>query len=149
MVEKVKAVIVDTYAIMADFNGEMPDKAVKYMDMIRLGRIKGYLHYLIVYEMAYHWRKGRLPFENSDEFRNFIDLYFEILPIDVEVALEASRVENVGDKMLQEAKLKGRTLSVADATSIALALMYEVPIITGDIDLSYVARKLGIAILWR
>jgi len=51
--------------------------------------------------------------------------------------------------MLQEAKLKGRTLSVADATSIALALMYEVPIITGDIDLSYVARKLGIAILWR
>ena len=149
MAGKVKAIIVDTYAIMADFSGEAPDGAVKYMDMIRLGRVKGYLHYLIVYEMAYHWRKGRLPFKNSGEFKDFIDFYFEILPVDVKVALEASRVKNVGDKMLQKAKLKSRKLSVADATSIALALMYEVPIMTGDADLSYVARKLGVAILWR
>lgn len=88
MAGKIKAVIVDTYAIMADFSGEAPGRAVKYMDMIRLGQIKGYLHYLIVYEMTYHWRKGRFPFKDDDEFKDFIDFYFEILPVDVEVALK-------------------------------------------------------------
>jgi len=151
VVGKVKAVIVDTYAIIADLKGGAPDKAVDYLDMIRLGRIEGYLHYLIVYELAYHWRKGRLPFRDQHELEEFVNTYFKLIDINLDVALEASQVKVIGDRLLQEARdlrLRKRKLSVADATSITLALKYGVPIITGDIDLSYVAKNLGVKVLW-
>ena len=151
MVRKTKAVIVDTYAIMADLKGEAPSKAIKYLDMIRLGRIEGYLHYLIVYELVYHWRKGRLPFKDQRELREFVNTYFKLIDISLDVALEASQVKIIGDRLLQKArdlKLKKRKLSIADVTSITLALKYGVPVITGDIDLSYVAKSLGIEVLW-
>ena len=62
MARKNRAVIVDTYAIMADLTGQAPLAATNILDKIRSGEVKGILHYLIIYELSYHWRKGRLPF---------------------------------------------------------------------------------------
>ena len=53
--------------------------------------------------------------------------------------------------MLKEArsrKLKRRKLAVSDAMTIVLASDLKTPIVTGDIDLSYVARKLGAEVIW-
>ena len=33
-------------------------------------------------------------------------------------------------------------------TTIALALKYNTPVLTGDIDLSYVAEHLGVEVIW-
>jgi len=151
MARKAKAVIVDSYAIMADLLGQAPQHALRYLDKVRLGEVRGYVHYLLVYELAYHWRRGRLPFADEKELREFIDTYFRVLNIDAETALEASKVKIAGDRLLREAEdkcLRARRLSAADATTIALALKLGVPVITGDNDLTYVARALGVKVIW-
>ncbi|RLE64400.1 MAG: PIN domain nuclease [Thermoprotei archaeon] len=107
---------------------------------------------LVVFELAYHWRKGRLPFKDINELMEFIDSYFTVLSFDKRDMFEASYIKVVGDSLLNrstESSLKGRRLSVSDATSIALALKHRVPIITGDADLAYVARYMGVKIMWR
>ncbi len=106
----------------------------------------------MVFELAYHWRKGRLPFKDINELMEFIDSYFTVLSFDKRDMFEASYIKVVGDSLLNrstESSLKGRRLSVSDATSIALALKHRVPIITGDADLAYVARYMGVKIMWR
>jgi len=106
----------------------------------------------VVFELAYHWRKGRLPFKDINELMEFIDSYFTVLSFDKRDMFEASYIKVVGDSLLNrstESSLKGRRLSVSDATSIALALKHRVPIITGDADLAYVARYMGVKIMWR
>lgn len=144
-------VIVDTYAIIADLTGQAPEPVVKTLDDVRLGRVEGVLHYLIVYELAYHWRRGRLPFQSEGELREFVDTYFVVQPLNPVIAVEASRIKIVGDELLRNSKnprLKRRRLSVSDVTSIVLAQMLKAPIITGDIDLSYVAQKIGVKVIW-
>ncbi|MEB3789117.1 MAG: PIN domain-containing protein [Desulfurococcales archaeon] len=143
--------IVDTYAIIADLTGQATESAFLVLDSIRLGRMEGIIHYLIVYELAYHWRRGRLPFRDEKELREFIETYFVIKPLNPELAVKVSKVKVIGDKLLRDSKdprLYRRRLSVSDATSIALAQLLDAPILTGDIDLSYVARRFGVDILW-
>ena len=148
---KVKSVIVDTYAIIADLTGQATSKAIEILEGVRKGDIEGILHYLIVYELAYHWGRGRLPFIDEGEFLEFINTYFTVRALSTDIAMEASKVKILGDKLLatsEDASLKQRRLSTADATTIVLAKKEEVPIVTGDTDLSYVAENLGASIIW-
>ncbi len=148
---KIKAVIVDTYAIISDLTGQASARATDLLEKVRFGSIEGIQHYLIVYELSYHWRRNRLPFRNEKELLEFVDTYFTVRTLDEALAVEASKVKILGDRLLASSKdpnLQRRRLSVADATTIALAKKEKVPIVTGDADLSYVARKLGIEVLW-
>ncbi len=144
----VKKVVVDTYAIISYFTGEIPDKAKAVLDDVRFGKVKGVIHYLLIYELAYHWRKGKIPFSSEKELLEFIDYYFEIAELTPDLALKATLIKVEGDELLKKSELKHRKLSVADATSIALALKGSLPIVTGDKDLSFVAKNLGVKIIW-
>jgi len=149
--EEVNVVVVDTYAIMADLTGQATPFATKVLDSIRVGEVKGVVHYLIVYELAYHWRKGRLPFRDEKELVEFIDTYFDLVDLSPEIATRAAQVKIRGDELLKQAKrieLRRRKLAVSDATTIVLALDLKAPIVTGDIDLSYVAKRLGVRVIW-
>ncbi len=151
MVEKTEVVIVDTYAIIADLTGQAPSSAVKTLDLIRTGEIEGLMHYLIIYELAYHWRKRRLPFRDEEELLEFVNTYFKLVDLSPETAVMASQIKIKGDSLLRNAKmveLKRRKLSVSDAITLALALKLKAPIITGDSDLSYVAEKIGVKVIW-
>lgn len=143
--------IVDTYAIIADLTGQAPRRAARLLDKIRLGRIKGIIHPLIVYELAYHWKRGRLPFLDEKELLEFVNTYFTSETITHSIAVKASATKIRGDKLLassQEPRLKRRRLSICDATSLVFAQKLNAPIITGDKDLSYTAKMLGINIIW-
>ncbi|BES82684.1 PIN domain-containing protein [Pyrodictium abyssi] len=143
--------VVDTYAIIADLTGQATSRAAELLEGVRLGSIEGILHYLVVYELSYHWRRGRLPFRDEEELLDFIDSYFTVKALDNVIAVKASGVKLLGDQLLAKAedpRLRRRRLSVADATTIAIAMMENAPIVTGDADLSYVARNLGIGIIW-
>ena len=151
MAEEIRAVVVDTYAIMADLVGDVTPNALKALERVRKGITKGIIHYLIVYELSYHWRKGRLPFIDDAELKEFIKRYFIFKPLTYDLALRASEIKILGDKLLRESNdvdLTRRRLSSADATSLALAERLRIPIVTGDKDLSYVAKKLGIGVVW-
>ena len=90
-------------------------------------------------------------FRNYDELEEFIKIYFRSVEIDTDIAIEAGKIKIWGDKRLSSAsveKLKRRRLSVCDAFSIAIAKKYGIPIITGDLNLAYVARLMGIKIIW-
>lgn len=151
MAKETRAVVVDTFALIADLTGQAPQEAVRILDGVRVGRIEGVIHYLIVYELAYHWRRGRLPFRGEDELLEFINTYFNVKPLDAATAVEASRLKILGDELLEasgDPGLKRRRLSITDATTIALARKLRAPILTGDTDLSYVAQRLGVNVLW-
>ncbi len=64
---------------------------------MRKGTIKGILHYLVVYELAYHWKRGRLPFRDEGELLEFINRYFTITAPDLNIALKASDVKLKGN----------------------------------------------------
>ena len=67
------------------------------------------------------------------------------------IAIEASRLKIVGGKLLRNSgdpELKRRKLSISDATTVTLATRLRTPIVTGDIDLSYVARSLEVKVIW-
>ncbi|MEB2837134.1 MAG: PIN domain-containing protein [Desulfurococcales archaeon] len=101
--------------------------------------------------MACHWRRGRLPFASEEEQLEFVETYFIVEPLEANVALEASEVKVLSDRLLASSgdpSLKRRRLSAADATTIALARRLGAPIVTGDTDLSYVARRLKVDVIW-
>jgi len=140
-------VIVDTYAIIAYFTGEISNEAKTVLDNVRFGKAKGVIHYLLIYELAYHWRNGKIPFSSEKEFLEFVDYYFEVAELTPNLALKATLVKVKGDELLKKSELK-RKLSIADSTTIALALEKSLPIVTGDKDLSTVAKNLGVRIIW-
>lgn len=151
MGEETRRVLVDTYAIIADLTGQVTPKARRLLEKIRLGVAEGVLHYLIIYELFYHWRRGRLPFRDEEELLDFVNSYFIVKALDTTIATKASEVKLLGDRLLAAAsnpRLRRRRLSVADATTIAIAKVENIPIVTGDIDLSYVAKNLGVSIIW-
>ncbi len=151
MGEETRRVLVDTYAIIADLTGQVTPKARQLLEEIRLGVAEGVLHYLIIYELFYHWRRGRLPFRDEEELLDFVNSYFIVKALDTTIAIKASEVKLLGDRLLVAAsnpRLRRRRLSVADATTIAIAKVENMPIVTGDIDLSYVAKNLGVSIIW-
>ncbi len=151
MAQEAKTVVIDTYAIMADLTGQAPRSATRVLERVRIGATRGIIHYLIIYELAYHTLRGRLPFRDMEELKEFVDTYFYVASLDPLTATEAAKIKAMGDGILRDSNASGlsrRRLSVADATTIALALSYRVPIVTGDRDLSYVARKMGVDIVW-
>ena len=152
MARKARPVIVDTYALMADLTGQAPPAALSVLEDVRRGRVSGTIHYLVIYELAYHWLRGRLPFKDGEELLTFVDAYFTVAALDPGLAVSAAKVKMEGDAMLRESEdpeLRRRRLSAADAATIALARRLDAPIITGDKDLTHMARSLGIKVIWQ
>lgn len=61
------------------------------------------------------------------------------------------KIKIEGDRMLREAEdisLHERKLSTCDAVTISLCRFLQIPIVTGDKDLKYVAEKLNVKVLW-
>ncbi len=141
--------LIDTYAIVAYLAGYIPETAKEVIDRIRGGKARGVIHYLLVYELAYHWRKRKIPSSSEKELLEFVKLYFEVEDLTPDVAIEASNLKLKGDEVLRKnPELRRRRLSAADATTIAIALRKNLPIVTGDKDLSFVARKMGVEVIW-
>jgi predicted nucleic acid-binding protein len=84
-----------------------------------------------------------------DELKTFTTRYFRVVELKLDDYLESARVKVEGDEALKESsKLRGRALSIVDSTIIWLALKLGAPIVTGDEDLSYVARRKGVEVIW-
>ena len=117
---------------------------------IKTGKAKGIIHYLIFYEVLYHWYRGRLPgFANEKDIIAYLNQSFLNIKLTNEIALEASKIKFDGDKILmKEASLRDRRLSACDATTIALGKIFQIPIISGDKDLKYIAEKLNVKVIW-
>jgi predicted nucleic acid-binding protein len=51
--------------------------------------------------------------------------------------------------MLKESiEFRNRSLSFTDSTVIWLAVKMKIPIVTGDKDLAYVAKRKGVEVIW-
>ena len=130
--------------------GQVTTRTTEILDRVRLGTIEGILHYLIVYELSYHWRRGRLPFKDERELLEFIHTYFTIRSLDPGIAVKASQVKIMGDDLLSSSgnpDLQQRRSSVADATTIVLAER-EIAYCNWRCRFFYVARTLGIDVIW-
>ena len=82
---------------------------------------------------------------------DFVYTYFTIEDVNVETVLDAVDVKVLEDELLSSAsepKLRNRNLSISDATSIAISRRKKIPIVTGDLDLAYVAKRMGIIVIW-
>jgi predicted nucleic acid-binding protein len=147
---ELRAVIVDTYAILAMAYGELGKEAEKVLLSIKKGDVIGYLPVTVVYELCIHLLRGRIPvFESMEEFKTFITKYFKIAELQLEDYIEAARIKVEGDIMLKEStELRNRSLSLIDSTIIWLAIKMKTPIITGDKDLAYVAKRKDVEIIW-
>ena len=147
-----KRVLVDTYAFLAAATDTLTPKAKELMKKIAMGEIKGVIHFLIIYEILYHWLKGRLPsFTSEKELLDYLKIYFLNVKITLDIVNQASKIKLKGDALLSEAEdplLKKRRLSACDALTIAIGKILNLPILTGDKDLSYVAKKIGVEIIW-
>ena len=150
--EEIKKVVVDTYALMAMIFRELSPIAKKIMHSIYRGKIIGIIPETVAYEFAIQWYRGRiLVLENIDEVKTFLKAYFVLKKLNFEDYVKAAEIKVKGDKFLSEAeeeKLRYRRLSLIDSTLIVTALNEACPILTGDEDLSYVASKMGLDVLW-
>ncbi|RLE71850.1 MAG: hypothetical protein DRJ37_04095 [Thermoprotei archaeon] len=73
------------------------------------------------------------------------------IAITLDIFDQASKIKLKGDTLLSEADdllLKKRKLSACDALTIAVGKILNLPILTGDKDLSYMAEKIGVEIIW-
>ncbi len=143
-------VIVDTYAILSAATDTLTSTAKKCMLEIKVGKMKGFIHYLIFYEIMYHWRRGRLPgFSSEEDIITYLTQSFREIKLDERVATEASKVKVLGDSMLMKnVLLRDRRLSGCDATTIAVSKILQIPIVSGDKDLGYVGEQFGVKIIW-
>ena len=95
--------------------------------------------------------KGQGPFNSREGLLDFVYTYFTVEDVNVETALEAVDVKVLGDELLSSAsepKLSKRNLSISDATSIAISRRKKIPIVTGDSGLAYVAKRMGVTVIW-
>jgi hypothetical protein len=100
---ELRAVIVDTYAILAMAYGKLGEEAEKVLLGIRRGDVVGYLPVTVVYERCIHMLRGRIPvFKSIEEFKTFITKYFKIAELRLEDYIEAARIKVEGDIMLKE-----------------------------------------------
>ena len=82
---ELRAVIVNTYAILAMAYGELGKEAEKVLLGIRRGDVVGYLPVTVVYELCIHMLRGRIPvFKSIEEFKTFITKYFKIAELRLE-----------------------------------------------------------------
>ncbi len=146
------AVVVDTYTLLAMAYGELSKTATRILRGIRQGRIRGIIPVTVVYEYLVHWHRGRIPaLQTLEEALTFLTTYFKVENLDTQDFAKAAEIKYRGDIMLRnagDAALRGRRLSIVDSTIIACALKLKSPILTGDRDLTYVASKLGVEVLW-
>jgi len=147
-----KNVLVDTYALLAAATGDLTQAAREVFLSLRRGRVRGVVHALIVFEVLYQWRRGRLPgFRDEDELYSYLSRVFDTARITEKVVRKAAEVKAVGDDLLRRApdpSLRARRLSTCDAFTLAVALDRALPVLSGDRDLAYVAEKLGVEVLW-
>ena len=144
MGEKVRKVIVDTYALMSKASGEITAKANEYLNNVRIGKVKGLIHPIIVYEFLLQVVKRRIPiFTSAEEALDFLESYFSTVKVENRLAMEAAKV-----RVKSEKQLKQRRLSICDAFTIALAKSIKASIITGDKDLQAIAEQEGIKVIW-
>jgi hypothetical protein len=146
------SVIVDTYALLAAATGDLTPTAQEVFLGIRKGRVKGVIHALILFESLYQWRRGRLPgFKDESELYSYLSSVFETARFNDVVVRKAAEVKLIGDDLLRNASdtsLSARRLSTCDSFTVALALERDLPVLSGDKDLAYVAGKLGVEVLW-
>jgi predicted nucleic acid-binding protein len=148
--ERVKAVVVDTYAILAMAYGELGRNAEEVLLKIRRGEAVGYLPATVAYELSVHWLRGKIPaLKSVEELKTFITKYFRVVELKLDDYIESAKIKVEGDEMLRGSlELEGRSLSIVDSTIIRLALELNAPIVTGDKDLSHVAERKGVKIVW-
>ncbi|MCS7367056.1 MAG: PIN domain nuclease, partial [archaeon YNP-WB-062] len=71
--ERVKAAVVDTYAILAMAYGELGGNAEKVLLQIRRGEVVGYLPATVAYELSIHWLRGKIPtLKSLEALKTFI-----------------------------------------------------------------------------
>lgn len=147
-----RKVLIDTYAIIAAATDSLTAESEDVLGKVRRGSLRGVVHSLIIYELSYHWHRGRIPaFESEEEMMNYILRTFLRVRLTDELAREAAKVKVKGDgllKLAEDESLRSRRLSSCDAVTIALGIKQGIPILSGDKDLRYVARKLGVEVMW-
>ncbi|MCD6458090.1 MAG: hypothetical protein J7K82_04495, partial [Thermoproteales archaeon] len=68
MAQKIDRAVIDTYALIADITGQATPNATRTLESVRTGKIKGIIPFLIVYELAYHWKKRHILAFLSNHF---------------------------------------------------------------------------------
>lgn len=141
-----RAVVVDTYALMAKVTGEINPEADAHLEDVRVGRVRGIIHPLITYEFLLQFYKGRIPiFKTSSEALEFLERYFYTVEISNWIAMMASEIRFKSEKL---ASKLGRHLSTCDAITIAIAREWQSPILSGDKDLQIMAKEEHIRTIW-
>jgi len=119
---------------------------------IRMGRIEGLIPITVVYEYLVHWLRGRIPALRSlDETITYLRSYFRIERLEHDDYIEVAKIKVRGDEMLKEAEdemLRGRKLNIVDSTVIALTHRVRTPILSSDRDLTYIAIREEIEVIW-
>ncbi|ABM80486.1 type II toxin-antitoxin system VapC family toxin [Hyperthermus butylicus] len=150
--EKAKKVIIDTYTLLAMAYGELSSTAASLLEQVRERRVVGIIPVTVAYEYLVHWHRGRIPvLKTVDEVVTFLTSYFKVERVEFADWVKAAEIKSKGDQFLRNSSnplLRQRRLSIVDSTVIALALRLNIPILTGDKDLAYVAEKFGVPTLW-
>ena len=150
--KKVKEVVIDTYVLLAIVYDEVGENANRVLEDIHKGLVKGLLPTTVAYEYMIHWLRGRIPgLKSLEEVITYLENYFKIVDLTFKDYIDAAKIKVRGDEILRKAEdeaLRSRKLSIIDSTVIALAHKRKAPILSGDKDLTYVAGKEKIEIIW-
>jgi uncharacterized protein YacL len=94
--------------------------------------------------------RGKIPaLKSVEELKTFITKYFRVVELKLDDYIESAKIKVETDEMLRGSlEPEGRSLSIVDSTIIRLALELNAPIVTGDKDLSHVAERKGVKIIW-
>ncbi len=145
-------VVVDTYALLAMAFGELSTRAERLMMSIRRREVEGIVPVTVPYEFTVHWSRGRLPgLKSPDEIVAFFSAFFTVADLSLRDYVEVAILKSRGDEILSSSsdpRLSGRRLSLVDASVIYTANKVNAPVITGDLDLSYVAGEIGLEVVW-
>ncbi|MFQ5710265.1 MAG: PIN domain-containing protein [Candidatus Geothermarchaeales archaeon] len=141
-----RAIVVDTYALMARATGEITPRGNECLEDIRRGKFRGIIHPIITYEFLLQFYKGRMPiFKAAGEALDFLETHFSTLGLTNPIALIAAEIRFKSQDLTDKIK---RHLSVCDSITIAIAKKMKSPIVSGDQDLQTVANKENIDIIW-
>jgi len=117
-----------------------------------MGGIEGLIPITVVYEYLVHWLRGRIPALRSlDEAITYLRSYFRIERLEHDDYIEAAKIKVRSDEMLKEAedeRFRGRKLNIVDSTVIALTHRVKAPILSSDRDLTYIAIREEIEVIW-
>jgi predicted nucleic acid-binding protein len=130
--------------------GELGVNAEQVMLGIKRGEITGILPVTVVYELVVHWLRNKLPaFRNIEEIKTFTSMYFKVTDLKLSDYVESAKIKVEGDEILKSnPELKERTLSLIDSTILWTAIKHRAPIVTGDKDIAWVAKKKGVEVIW-